>query len=438
MTTPTRIERSLPSILSDLAAGPTPDYIDNVLVQTARKRQRPAWTFPERWLPMTDIASRPAFAPRLPWRTIAVALVIIALLVVGTVVFIGSHQARLPAPFGVAANGVVAFADANGAIVTADPVTGDSAVIVPGPGHERPVFSSDGTRLVFLQKGALGAYDLVVTDPRGNAPRTITTEPLPTVDFLAWAPDGSSVVASIPPGRILFLDASRQAPPRVLAEPDGTPVEATVDGWNRPANSVFRPPVGDELLFVARRGGTLGLYAIRSDGTGRRKIIDADTAGPTIASLEVPEWSPDGTRIVVSVSGVGEGDHRKLWIVNADGTGLRPLTRGPDARDEGHLQWSPDGTKVAFMRWVDAPDGGTDVRPITVVDVETGTETELGDVSMNGFNGWTWSPDGQSILSVPSATSRIIVLPIDPAAPLEPLPNWTSPNTPSWQRTALD
>ena len=84
MTTPTRIERSLPTILGDLAAGPTPDYIDDVLATTARKRQRPGWTFPERWIPMAEVSSRTTFAPRLPWRTLAVAL-LIALLIAGAV-----------------------------------------------------------------------------------------------------------------------------------------------------------------------------------------------------------------------------------------------------------------------------------------------------------------------------------------------------------------
>ena len=58
----------------DLAMGPYPDYIDDVLATTAQRRQRPAWTFPERWLPMVDVARQPVLAPRLPWRAISLAL----------------------------------------------------------------------------------------------------------------------------------------------------------------------------------------------------------------------------------------------------------------------------------------------------------------------------------------------------------------------------
>ena len=100
MTVDQRFERTLPDVLADLYLGPTPDYRDDLLSQTARTSQRPAWTFPERWIPMADLASRPAYIPRVSWRTIAVALVILALLIAGTVVFVGSRQPRLPLPSG--------------------------------------------------------------------------------------------------------------------------------------------------------------------------------------------------------------------------------------------------------------------------------------------------------------------------------------------------
>ena len=74
MTAMDRFERDLPAGLESLAAPRTPDYLNDILGLTAATSQRPAWTFPERWFPMADIASRPAFAPRMPLRLIAVAL----------------------------------------------------------------------------------------------------------------------------------------------------------------------------------------------------------------------------------------------------------------------------------------------------------------------------------------------------------------------------
>lgn len=431
-----RLVRSLGAAFDDLAAARTPDYLEAAIERASSRPQRPAWTFPGRWLHMDFVTTRVPTA-RLPWRQLGVLALIAVLLAAALAVYIGSRP-RLPEPFGVAANGLVAYVASNGAIMAGDQRTGETMVIAAGPGHESPVFSPDGTRLAFMQKDSGDAYDLVVTDPLGAAPLTINEESLTSEDYLAWSPDGASVVANVPPGRILFFDASRRAPPRVLDAPNGT-AGLTVSGGMTPLTHIlFRPPAGDEILFVDGSGGSLGLHAMRPDGEGQRTIIDANSAGPTIASIEDPQWSPDGTRIVVSVSEVGPGDHRKLWILNADGTELRPLTRGSNARDEGFPQWSPDGTKVAFMRWVDWPDGssGVNVRPITVVDVASGDEVEVGDVSMNGFNGWTWSPDGKGILQIPSAGGYVIVLPIDPGVAPTAFRDWTSPGAVTWQRVA--
>ena len=109
MTTEARFERQLPAILEDLYLGPAPDYRDEVLAVATARRQRPVWSIPGRWLPMADIASRPTFAPRVPWRTFGVALLIVALLIAAIAIYVGTRPTRLPPPFGVARNGLVAY-----------------------------------------------------------------------------------------------------------------------------------------------------------------------------------------------------------------------------------------------------------------------------------------------------------------------------------------
>ncbi|MEX1168850.1 MAG: hypothetical protein WEE50_01780, partial [Chloroflexota bacterium] len=58
-----RFERQLPVLLTELAEPRTPDYLDDLLWQTANTSQRPAWSLLERWLPMLDIARQPVAAP---------------------------------------------------------------------------------------------------------------------------------------------------------------------------------------------------------------------------------------------------------------------------------------------------------------------------------------------------------------------------------------
>src|SRR6516165_1876495 len=126
-----RFDRRLPQILEEISLPRKPDYFDDLVGLSARTRQRPAWTLPERWLPVVDLARQPAFARRVPWRPIAV-LAVILLLILATLAWVAGSRHPLPAPFGPARNGLVVYAK-DGDIFTADPLTGTSKAIVKGP-----------------------------------------------------------------------------------------------------------------------------------------------------------------------------------------------------------------------------------------------------------------------------------------------------------------
>src|SRR5436190_18996452 len=119
MTSNDRAERRLEYGLDLLAEPRFPDYLDDVLAVTSRRSQRPAWTFPGRWLPFVDAAHR-SMSPAVPWRAIAV---VVALLLVAAlaVVIVGSWR-KLPPPIGPASNGLFAWDSGDGIAIT-DPVT---------------------------------------------------------------------------------------------------------------------------------------------------------------------------------------------------------------------------------------------------------------------------------------------------------------------------
>jgi Tol biopolymer transport system component len=61
-------------------------------------------------------------------------------------------------------------------------------------------------------------------------------------------------------------------------------------------------------------------------------------------------WSPDGSRLVLAME-AGEGEpynpRAGIYVLNADGSGLRQISSG---RSDLWPTWSPDGTRIAFVR----------------------------------------------------------------------------------------
>lgn len=101
--------------------------------------------------------------------------------------------------------------------------------------------------------------------------------------------------------------------------------------------------------------------ALALDGRLLRRIAD-DGAGPV--------YSPDGTKIALvrNVERFGEGeqaeDDTDLFVVDADGSGLRRLTRTP-GRYEFFPGWDPSGERLAYVRF---SNNGSDASALGVGD----------------------------------------------------------------------
>ena len=192
MTSDRLFERDLPEMLAQLGSAPAPDYRDDIVQRTATMRQRPAWSFPTRRLPMPAITGG---LPRVPVRVAAVVALGLLLLAILAVLAIGARP-NLPAPFGPARNGLVAYAR-DGDISVADPRTGKERAVVAGPETDiRPIFSRDGTRLAFERKtpNDLRSGRIYVVAIDGSGLTEVTREPLsmtPRPDVL----DGSLIKA---------------------------------------------------------------------------------------------------------------------------------------------------------------------------------------------------------------------------------------------------
>jgi len=302
MTMQHRRSAELEATLVDLARGPYPEYIDDVLARTARSRQRPTWTFPERWLPMFGIASEQALAPRFPWRAIAIALIVIALMVVAVVALIAGAQPRIPAPFGVADNGLIAF-ERGGDIYTADPATGVERAIVTGSQTDAgPRFSLDGTRIVFERKLDYVHSQLYLARSDGTDLTLLTPEPLTLAagDLgRAWekyqlSPDGRTVLMATETSGVHTI---------TIAQADGKGVRRLDVGMSASEPS-FRPPNGAEILFIGDGEQGLGLFAVNiATEKGQADPADPERiwrGGPQLVAGRLPhrllEVGRDGQR----------------------------------------------------------------------------------------------------------------------------------------------
>ena len=104
-------------------------------------------------------------------------------------------------------------------------------------------------------------------------------------------------------------------------------------------------PDGRQIAFYSEQAnGKADLFVMNADGTGRRPLVETPTA-----SEGAPAFSPNGAEIAYDTDRDGNFE---VYVMNADGTNPRRLTSHP-GRDLAPA-WSPDGQWIVFMSDRDA------------------------------------------------------------------------------------
>lgn len=224
----------------------------------------------------------------------------------------------------------------------------------------------------------------MVASDGSRAPWQFTTSPQNSTSP-RWSPDGKSLA---------FLSS----------RPESVPAPAPTPGANAAASA--EPPRAQ-------------IYLLSMNGGEAKRITNLKNG------VSVFRWSPDGSRFIV-VSRIGPGDRRPenkdrsdvrhykntsykfndtgwfddrrghLWVVDVKSGGAKQITEGDDWNDSDP-QWSPDGTRIAFVSNRTGKEyeenRNTDV---WVISAEGGKLTKISDHD-EADNQPRWSPDGKWI-----------------------------------------
>jgi hypothetical protein len=207
--------------------------------------------------------------------------------------------------------------------------------------------------------------------------------------FLAWTSDG----------RVAYLKIDSLGSPQVIrAYTDGRRDVLAVPEFTYDLSA---RPDSHDFTYTLSQGFGYGseLYFAQYDG----RISDLLYSDP-YNYISFARYSPDGEQITFikipdsqTPFTVGE-----LWVIDADGANARKLA---DV-DAGHgyaANWSPDGTKIAFVVRENPEDanadqsGGALISNISFVSMDSGNITKVTNFTEGYAETPIWSPNGNAL-----------------------------------------
>ena len=206
-----------------------------------------------------------------------------------------------------------------------------------------PAYSPNGTKISFDQDVGPNkptVHGIYVAGADGSNPRRVTTgiKTSNAYDTRSnWSPDGKWIAFTR--ANNAGLDANFKV--RV----NGTGLKQLTP-WSMDANNARWSPDGSKIVFNTyaepKPGKDANIFTMRPDGTGLVQLTHLTGGG---LQAYVGGWSPDGKQIVFHERTADESQPGidQLFVMNADGSHVRQLTRMAHGTDPSHAAWGTLG-----------------------------------------------------------------------------------------------
>jgi hypothetical protein len=139
-------------------------------------------------------------------------------------------------------------------------------------------------------------------------------------------------------------------------------------------------PDGTRVAFDSDRDGTRGVYVANRDGTGVRRVSDE-------AFAALPSWSPDGTRLAFVRASGETANVWNVWICDLDSGTIRQVSFHPEGKTSS-ASWFPDGTRITYSRG----------SHLWILDLATGRARDFVTPNESRLHSPAVAPDGARVV----------------------------------------
>lgn len=230
---------------------------------------------------------------------------------------------------------------------------------------------------------------------------TATATPAPTATAVPTATTIPTATPTTPPtkapagpysGLIAFCYGSDNQREVYLLDPiSGQTTQVTSNQWREEGPSFSAD--NRSMVYASYRVDGWELFVRDMQTKEERQLTRFN------GQARFPEWSPvDGDNRII-FEGRADNGAANIYIINADGSDMRPLTSG---NSDSSPAWSPDGRRVVYGHAPQDTDGdgaatGSDSEDVYIVDVASGAARALTDTPAIDEILYAWSPDGMWI-----------------------------------------